>query len=188
MSRGMNRISRLALCAMLAGAVAACGQEAGTNNQAAMPEDMTANGMAALNGPSNPYGPSEMQMHEAMIAAKGANVSDTWALKMIEHHRGAITMSEILLAQDPDSRFADDARAVIRDQTAEIRKLEAMLQPETASVTSQPASAAERIAAEPRSRPARAEPAAKAKAKATTPPPAADPHAGHDMGNMSNGM
>lgn len=180
MSKSMSRISKLALSAVLAGSLAACGQDASTSNQAAMPENMAeTNDMAAMNDPPNPYGPSEMQMHETMMAAKGANVSDTWALKMIEHHRGAITMSEVLLAQDPDSRFADEARTVIRDQTAEIRELEMMLQPA--------APTAARVAAETRPEPrAPAQPAPKA--KAATPSPAVDPHAEHDMANMSNGM
>jgi len=188
MSYSINRLSKLALGVMLAGSLAACGQEASTNNQAAMPENMAeANDMAAMNDPSNPYAQSEMQMHETMMAAKGANVSDTWALKMIEHHRGAIAMSEVLLAQDPNSRFADEARTIIRDQTAEIRELETMLQPATASAAPQPAPVAARIVTKAPTEPrARTQPAPKA--KAATPPPAVDPHAGHDMANMSNSM
>jgi hypothetical protein len=188
MSRSTSRISKLTLGVMLAGSLAACGQEARTSNQAAMQENVAeANGMAAMNDPSNPYAQSEMQMHETMMAAKGANVSDTWALKMIAHHRGAITMSEVLLEQDPNSRFADEARTVIRDQTAEIRELEMMLQPATPSAAPEPAPVAAPSAVERPPAP-RARPQPAPAPKAATPPPAADPHAGHDMANMSNSM
>jgi hypothetical protein len=38
--------------------------------------------------------------------ARGADVSESWARKMIEHHRGALEMSEVLLRQDPNSIYA----------------------------------------------------------------------------------
>ena len=40
---------------------------------------------------ANPYGPAEMQMHEKMMAATGADASETWVRKMIEHHRGGVS-------------------------------------------------------------------------------------------------
>ena len=42
--------------------------------------------------PSGPFAQAEMQMNERMMAAVGANASETWTKKMIEHHRGAIAM------------------------------------------------------------------------------------------------
>src|SRR5262245_65248060 len=47
---------------------------------------------------------SEMAMHEKMMKAKGANASETWVRKMIEHHRGAIAMSQIVLRESPDAK------------------------------------------------------------------------------------
>ena len=44
------------------------------------------------------YQPAAMTMHTAMMAAKGADVSDTWVRKMLEHHKGAVAMSDIALA------------------------------------------------------------------------------------------
>ncbi|OYX46296.1 MAG: DUF305 domain-containing protein, partial [Sphingomonas sp. 32-66-10] len=47
-------------------------------------------------GMNTPFMPAEMAMHEKMMKAKGANASETWVRKMIEHHRGAIAMSQIV--------------------------------------------------------------------------------------------
>lgn len=43
-------------------------------------------------GPETPFSTSEQQMHQAMMQAHGADPQETYALKMIEHHRGAIAM------------------------------------------------------------------------------------------------
>lgn len=134
----MNRLARLTATALLIGSTAACNNERGPTNQSAETENVAApsNEMAMADDPTNPYARSEMEMHEKMMAATGANLSDTWARKMIEHHKGALDMSEVLLARDPNSRFADMARMTIKDQSAEIRELERMIQtgdPETQS-------------------------------------------------------
>lgn len=189
----MNRMKRSALCAALLAMVSACDQGAETNEQATAPENAQAasNEMQMMNDPANPYAAVEMQMHETMMAAQGANISDTWARKMIAHHRGAVAMSEVLLAQEPNSRFAQMARATVATQTAEIQELETMLQNRETSALSQqpPASARPAPPAAPASTPeprTTAQPAAKAKAETPPPPEAVDPHAGHDMSNMSD--
>ncbi|AIT79183.1 DUF305 domain-containing protein [Novosphingobium pentaromativorans] len=38
-------------------------------------------------------------MHDASMAIDGSDVSEIWLRKMIEHHRGAIEMSNVLLSQ-----------------------------------------------------------------------------------------
>lgn len=73
------------------------------------------------------YQPAEMQMHDAMMAAKGATVDETWMRKMIEHHRGAVAMSNVVLAQDPSTPVRAMAQKTKSDQTKEIAHLEAML-------------------------------------------------------------
>ena len=45
----------------------------------------------------NPDGQAEMDMHQKMMAAKQGDASEMWTRKMIEHHRGGIAMSRIVL-------------------------------------------------------------------------------------------
>ncbi len=73
------------------------------------------------------YQPAEMQMHTAMMAAKGATVDETWMRKMIVHHRGAVAMSDVVLGQNPPPAVRAMAQKTKSDQTKEIAHLEAML-------------------------------------------------------------
>lgn len=50
------------------------------------------------NTPTNPYAEAGMAMHHKMMVV-GAEASETWVRQMIEHHRGAIAMSKIAVAQ-----------------------------------------------------------------------------------------
>ena len=76
--------------------------------------------------PANPYGPDMMKMHEQMMAAMGADAGETWVRKMIEHHRGAVTMSQSSMAQlDPEMQAL--ARKIIADQEREIAQMQAYL-------------------------------------------------------------
>src|SRR3546814_17785059 len=77
--------------------------------------------------PSNLYAQVEMQMMEQMAAAQGANPAETWARKMIEHHRGAIAMTEILEAQGGDPQVLEKARMTAEKQRREITELENLL-------------------------------------------------------------
>lgn len=108
-------------------ALAACsgGDEGNGVAANAATENASANSMT--NDPNNPYGAAEMQMHERMTAAMGANASETWVRKMIEHHQGGIAMSDILLAQGGDPRFLEKARASADMQRRDIAELERML-------------------------------------------------------------
>lgn len=80
-----------------------------------------------MNDPNNPFMPAEMSMHEKMMSAKGANAAETWTRKMIEHHRGAIDMSRIVLAQSRDARTRTKAQQTITSQTKEVADLQASL-------------------------------------------------------------
>jgi len=120
----MKRITGLLLSAG-ALALAACSGGDGGNNVAANEAAENANSMT--NDPNNPFGAAEMQMHERMTAATGANASETWVRKMIEHHRGGIAMSDILIQQGGDQRFLEIARASADMQRRDIADLERML-------------------------------------------------------------
>lgn len=77
--------------------------------------------------PANPYPPAEMDMHKAMMAAVGADATETWVRKMIEHHRGAIAMSRIVLRETRDPRVRMMATKSTAAQTKEIGELNAWL-------------------------------------------------------------
>ena len=98
--------------------LAACGGngEAERNEAAA-----DANAMAV--DPNNPFAQSEMTMNERMMAAVGTDVGDSWVRKMIEHHQGAIDMSQIALQQNPRADVAEMARMTIEKQGKEIEDL-----------------------------------------------------------------
>lgn len=110
--------------------VSACSGEQAAENQAQAPAGQveTASMYAMANDPSNPYTQAEMQMHERMMAAQGANASETWVRKLIEHHRGAIEMSNVLVNQGGEQPVVEKARKTAQDQRKEIQDLERMLQ------------------------------------------------------------
>ena len=78
-------------------------------------------------GMNTPFMPAEMAMHEKMMKAKGANASETWVRKMIEHHRGAIAMSQIVLRESPDAKTRQMAQKSSAEQNKSIGELQAML-------------------------------------------------------------
>ena len=84
-------------------------------------------GAMMQNTAANPYAQSEMRMHERMMAAQGANADETWIRKMIEHHRGAVEMSQIVVQRGTDAAVKAKARQTIASQQREITELQAML-------------------------------------------------------------
>ena len=116
----------------LATTLSACGRSDEAANEVA------ANDMNAMKAdPNNPFTESEMKMDQAMAAAVGTSAADSWVRKMIEHHRGAVEMSRIVLTQKPPAEAATMARQTVAKQTAEIAELEKLV----ASGTPDPASA-----------------------------------------------
>lgn len=116
----MHRTLLIAGTGALALVVGACGSGEEPNQVAA--NDVN----AMMADASNPFADAEMQMNERMLAAVGSDVGDNWARKMIEHHQGAIEMSEIVLQQNPTADVAEMARMTIEKQRkdiADIRKL-----------------------------------------------------------------
>lgn len=67
----------------------------------------------------------EAEMHQRMGQASGATVDDAYIAKMIEHHRGAVAMAEVALAQSQDPEIRRMAQAVVDAQTREIAEMRA---------------------------------------------------------------
>ena len=108
-----------------------------------------------------PYKPANRTMHEAMMAAKDADVSGTYLRKMLEHHRGAVALSDVVLANGVTGRIRTAAQKVKTVQATKISMIDAMLAGEPMPMASS--------APEPAAR--RADPAPAAKPSASTPTP-----------------
>ena len=149
----MRKVELAAVVAALLAAPAAFAQESGTGGQAGhmagqggpmpdlsilpqgcqdaiqqsgMPGMMQGMDMSKMDM-KGPFAKSEMDMHMKMMSAKGADVAETYHRKMIEHHRGALAMSQAALAQTRDPRTRATAQKVIAMQTKEIADLQAWL-------------------------------------------------------------
>lgn len=135
-SKGSKKMRKAYYCMTalaLVSALSACGgREEAANNVAA------GNDMNAMMADSGPFAGAEMKMDQAMTAAVGVSAADSWVRTMIEHHRGAIEMSRILLAQNVTGHVADMAQQTIDKQTAEVAALEKLI----ATGNPDPASAA----------------------------------------------
>lgn len=92
---------------------------------------------ATMADPNNPFAQSETAMDQAMNAAVGVNAADSWVRKMIEHHKGAVDMSRIVLTHNPSADVAKMAQQTIDKQSEEIAELEKLV----ASGNPDPASA-----------------------------------------------
>jgi uncharacterized protein (DUF305 family) len=140
-------------------------------------ERVVQSGIRSGSGEPNPFGPVEQQMHQSMMAANGANLSETWARKMIVHHQGAVDMSELLLRQgDGDETVLAMARRTAADQRREIAHLEAMLRGESMPAEAAPAGSATKAAPAPvkareTEAPAARQPSTAPKATPSPPPP-----------------
>lgn len=125
------------------------------------------------------------EMHQAMMTASGATPSETFLRKMLEHHRGAVAMSDIALANGAEGAVRAQIVETRAEQQKEIAMVEAMLRGEPMEMPAETA----RPAASPTSAVAEAKPQPRA-TKTPTPTasaaPAAEPdeHAGHDMDSM----
>ena len=120
-------LAALALSSLLTACTPAENSETAATGEATMaaPSEMSA-GMPGekMSGPTTPFTPSEDKMHRDMMQATGADVQETYARKMITHHRGAVEMSEVVLQENPDAELRAMAEKTIVDQTREISMLE----------------------------------------------------------------
>ena len=78
------------------------------------------------NTPANPYAEVGMAMHHKMMVV-GTDASETWTRQMIEHHRGAIAMSKIAVAQASDKEVQTMAQKVVTMQEREVASLQSWL-------------------------------------------------------------
>jgi uncharacterized protein (DUF305 family) len=78
------------------------------------------------NTPANPYAEVGMAMHHKMMVV-GADASETWIRQMIEHHRGAIAMSKIAVAQAADKDVRSMAQKVVTMQEKEVASFQSWL-------------------------------------------------------------
>ena len=115
------------------------------------------------------YRPAMMDMHQKMMAAKAADLSETFMRKMLEHHKGAIAMSDVALANHVSGALRTQVEKTRADNQKDAKMIEAML----AGQSHQQAMA---IAGAKSSEQAKAEPAPAEKASTAakaTPPKAA---------------
>ena len=84
-------------------------------------------GMTMQATPANPYPPAEMRMHERMMAAVGTDATETWVRKMIEHHRGGIEMSQMVIRRTRDQKVRQMASKTVAMQQKEVAELNAWL-------------------------------------------------------------
>jgi uncharacterized protein (DUF305 family) len=63
----------------------------------------------------------------ALDTATGAEFERLWLQMMVEHHRGAVTMAQQVLAGGSDARVLELARAIIAAQQREIDQMTQML-------------------------------------------------------------
>ena len=92
-----------------------------------------------------PFSVAETKMHEAMMAATGADAGETWARKMIPHHQGALDMSQIVLRDTQDADIRRMAQKTVEMQTRDIAELRRWLETRAgaAAGAAPPASGAE---------------------------------------------
>src|SRR3546814_17531614 len=109
-------------------------------------------------------------MHQRMMAATGANPSETWMRKMIAHHRGGVAMSNVLFDLGGDPQILEKARMTARDQAREAAELERMLQGDV--TTAQPTAEVQPASEPSSSRPEQVAPAPAPTEKDTTRPQA----------------
>jgi len=76
------------------------------------------------------YRAAETQMHDMMMAAKGANLSETFHRKMLEHHMGAVALSDIALANGATGAVRAQIEKTRADQQKEAALIETMLRGE----------------------------------------------------------
>lgn len=86
--------------------------------------DHAAMGHGATSG-DQAFAASETAMHGRMMAATGETLDEAYIAKMVEHHRGAVAMAEVALAQSRDPEVRRMAQAVVDTQTREIAEMRA---------------------------------------------------------------
>lgn len=131
------------------------------------------------------YEAAMVTMHDDMMRATGADASATYLAKMLAHHRGAVAMSDIALANGATGAVRAQIEETRAEQLREVAMVEAMQRGEPMRMpAATPGGAASQAASEPAAaattaaRPAPAKPASPKPAAAKAgPSPAAEPAA-----------
>lgn len=76
------------------------------------------------------YDAAMTEMHGEMMAASGATPSETYLAKMLAHHRGAVAMSDIALANGVSGAVRAQIEKTRAEQLKEVGMVEAMLRSE----------------------------------------------------------
>ena len=126
------------------------------------------------------YRPAMMDMHEKMMAAKGADVSETFMRKMLEHHKGAMAMSDVALQNGVSGALRMQIQKTRDDNQKDAEMIEAMLggKSHQEAMAASGAKSASQAKAEPApadkaKAPATAEPKVASKSAKPAPPPPA---------------
>lgn len=120
------------------------------------------------------YETAMTSMHQQMMAASGATASESYLSKMLAHHRGAVALSDIALANGAAGAIRAQIEETRAEQLKEVAMVEAMQRGEpmpmaTSTQVTGAADAPPRAAAKPASAPTAAAKAAPAPAAASKP-------------------
>lgn len=118
--------SSLLLAGCSALVVAACSPAA--EPPAASKADESAQTSEPMAMAQTPFSAAETKMHEAMMAATGADAGESWARKMIPHHQGALDMSQVVLRDTQDAEIRRMAQKTVDMQTRDIAELRRWLE------------------------------------------------------------
>lgn len=73
------------------------------------------------------YRPAMMDMQQAMMAASGANASETYLRKMLAHHKGAVAMSDVALHNGVSGALKTQVEKTKMENQKDAAMVEAML-------------------------------------------------------------
>jgi uncharacterized protein (DUF305 family) len=76
---------------------------------------------------AQPYFSAERDMMHAMMNARRDDVTESFLAKMLEHHRGGVALSEVVIAEGKDEQILAKARKTRDDQAKEAAETEEML-------------------------------------------------------------
>jgi uncharacterized protein (DUF305 family) len=118
---------RIALIAAVATVtLAACSQDPAEPTADRGGQGTTNQGTGAPATPGDAaFAAAETAMHAEMSQASGGTIDEAYIAKMIAHHRGAIAMADVALAQSQDPGILRMAQTVKDTQTAEIAEMQA---------------------------------------------------------------
>lgn len=124
------------------------------------------------------YKPAMMEMQQDMQSAMGSNISETFMRKMLAHHKGAVAMSDIALANGVSGALRKQVEKTRDENKKDAEMVEGMLAGKTHQQAMAPSDSksAQQVKSEPAT--------GGTGPKAAEDEPAVNAHAGHDMNSM----